>query len=154
MMAWWRSLLRCATVARMPGRRAEEHTPALCRCRDAPDAFDELYRALASRVASYFARRVRDEQLALDLACETFTVVFEQRHRFRGVTEEEQEVWLAYASTRFAITARASRRLVAAGAIPDDPHGRRSFTRVRVMASIVLLAASAYAAAVLMNTVS
>ena len=68
--------------------------PALRRSVDDAAAFDELYDALAQRVLVYFARRVLDGQLALDLTGETFALVFERRASFRGTTEEEQEGWV------------------------------------------------------------
>ena len=84
-------------------RRTEQDLPALRRAVDDPDAFAELYDALAERVLMFFSRRVFDGQLALDLTGETFAVTFEERARFRGGTVAEQEGFVfAIARTRLS----------------------------------------------------
>jgi len=84
-------------------RRTEQDLPALHRAVDDPDAFAELYDALAERVLMFFSRRVFDGQLALDLTGETFAVTFEERARFRGRTVAEQEGFVfAIARTRLS----------------------------------------------------
>jgi RNA polymerase sigma factor (sigma-70 family) len=84
-------------------RRPEQDLPALRRAVDDPDAFAELYDALAERVVVFFNRRVFDGQLALDLTGETFAVTFEERARFRGGTVAEQEGFVfAIARTRLS----------------------------------------------------
>jgi len=75
-------------------RRIEQDLPPLRRAVEDPDAFAELYDSLAERVLVFFARRVFDGQLALDLTGETFAVTFEERARFRGTTVAEQEGWV------------------------------------------------------------
>ncbi|MBI5105342.1 MAG: RNA polymerase sigma factor [Solirubrobacterales bacterium] len=67
---------------------------ALARsCEDA-DAFADFYAAHAERVLVFFARRVLDAELALDLTSETFARALEGRHRYRGRTDEEEQGWL------------------------------------------------------------
>jgi RNA polymerase sigma-70 factor (ECF subfamily) len=44
----------------------------------------DLYRAESERLLVFFARRVYDGQLALDLVAETFARAYEGRGRFRG----------------------------------------------------------------------
>ena len=69
-------------------------TPPLRRAADDAAAFDELYDALAEPVLVFFARRVLDAQLALDLTGETFAIAFQRRRSFRGTTQEEQDGWI------------------------------------------------------------
>ncbi len=42
----------------------------------------------------YFARRVFDAEIALDLTGETFAIALEKRDQFRGATAEEEQGWL------------------------------------------------------------
>lgn len=59
-----------------------------------PEAFVDFYRAHYDRIVAYFARRVYDAEVALDLTAETFAQAYIQRARFRGNTAPEAEAWL------------------------------------------------------------
>lgn len=76
------------------GRSPRASLPPLRRAVDDPAAFDELYDDLAERLLVFFARRVLDPQLALDLTGETFAVAFQRRRSFRGATVAEQDGWV------------------------------------------------------------
>jgi RNA polymerase sigma-70 factor (ECF subfamily) len=54
----------------------------------------DLYAAHAQRMLVFFARRVYDSQLALDLVAETFARAYEHRDRLRGDTPEEAIAWI------------------------------------------------------------
>lgn len=56
--------------------------------------FGAFYRAYASRVVVYFARRVFDAEVAADLTGETFAVAYERRHQYRGSSAEQEQGWL------------------------------------------------------------
>jgi RNA polymerase sigma factor (sigma-70 family) len=56
-------------------------------------AFSTLYAAEREAVLRFFARRVYDPQLALDLTAETFAQAFVGRKRFRG-TDDQVVGWL------------------------------------------------------------
>lgn len=59
-----------------------------------PEAFTEFYRSHYERIVAYFARRVYDAEVALDLTAETFAQAYLSRRRFRGSTHAEAEAWL------------------------------------------------------------
>jgi RNA polymerase sigma-70 factor (ECF subfamily) len=50
-----------------------------------PEAFCELYDRWAEPLLGFFARRVRDPDVAADLVAETLAVVFAKRSRFRDL---------------------------------------------------------------------
>ena len=56
--------------------------------------FADFYRDHVEALLGFFARRVYDPQVALDLAAETFAQAFISRDRFRGSTEEQASAWL------------------------------------------------------------
>lgn len=58
------------------------------------DAFVRFYRANATRLIAFFARRTFDPQVALDLTAETFAQAFAARRAFRGTRDEEAAAWL------------------------------------------------------------
>jgi RNA polymerase sigma-70 factor (ECF subfamily) len=58
------------------------------------EPFADFYDHMASAVLGFFARRVRDPQLAFDLTAETFAKAFEKRLTFRGASEGEAASWL------------------------------------------------------------
>lgn len=64
------------------------------RARVDPDAFGEFYDEQARRVVVFFARRVLDGELALELTAETFAQAFASRASFRGATSDEARAWL------------------------------------------------------------
>lgn len=59
-----------------------------------PELFADFYRDHVEALLGFFARRVYDPQVALDLAAETFAQAFISRDRFRGSTEEQASAWL------------------------------------------------------------
>lgn len=58
------------------------------------DGFASFYDRHADRLVGFFARRLLDPELALELTAETFAQAFEGRARFRGETESEATAWL------------------------------------------------------------
>lgn len=64
-----------------------------------PDDFSAFYRRHSVAVVRFFAGRVFDTQVALDLMAETFAQAFLARRTVRGSTEEELGGWL-YAIAR------------------------------------------------------
>ena len=57
-------------------------------------AFREFHAHHADALVRFFARRVYDPQVALDLASETFAKAFVKRGAFRGATGDEAAAWL------------------------------------------------------------
>lgn len=53
-----------------------------------------LYRRFSKDVLGFFARRVYEPELAMDLTAETFAEAFRSRNRFRGQTDDEAAAWL------------------------------------------------------------
>jgi len=65
---------------------------------------------MASGVLGFFARRVREPQVAFDLTAETFAKAFENRFAFRGSTEEQAASWLfAIARNELAMYSRSNK---------------------------------------------
>ena len=75
-------------------RRGAFDAPLLSRSVDDAGAFHDFYRAYVDRVVVYFARRVFDPEVALDLTGETFALALERRGQFRGSTWQEEQGWL------------------------------------------------------------
>lgn len=73
---------------------SESGESALARARSDAEAFNAFYDAYAQRMLVFFARRVYDVELALDMTAETFALAFERRRQFRGSTLEEEQGWL------------------------------------------------------------
>lgn len=82
-MAW-------KTLLGVPARRS----CALKRAARDADAFAEFYIQYAERVLSFFARRVLNIDIAMDLTSETFAQALAQRKQFRGSTVEQEQGWL------------------------------------------------------------
>ena len=53
-----------------------------------------LYDRLAPRLVRFFARRIFDAELAVELTAETFAALIVERGTFRGSTQAELEGWL------------------------------------------------------------
>jgi RNA polymerase sigma-70 factor (ECF subfamily) len=68
--------------------------PALRRAHVEPEAFADFYDQYAKRLVVFFARRLLDGEVALDLTAETFVQAFASRASFRGATEAEAQAWL------------------------------------------------------------
>jgi RNA polymerase sigma-70 factor (ECF subfamily) len=67
---------------------------AIFRSAREPEAFSCFYRAHDEPLLAYFARRVHDADLALELTAETFAQAYVGRDRFRGSTDAEAAAWL------------------------------------------------------------
>lgn len=72
----------------------ENLAQALRRSADEPALFGEVYEDLFDRVLAYHARRILDEEVALDLTAESFAQAYLGRVRFRGTTPSEAEAWI------------------------------------------------------------
>lgn len=57
-------------------------------------AFERLYEEHADGLLLWFARRVLDAEVAVDLMAETFAQAFVSRGRFRGEKEDDAARWL------------------------------------------------------------
>ena len=66
----------------------------LTRSKRDPRAFGDFYREQAVAITQYFARRVVDAEVALDLTAETFAQAYAGRRSFRGQTDAEARAWL------------------------------------------------------------
>ena len=92
--------------------RDEAHP--LVRSKDEPEAFTEFYRERYEPLVAYFARRVYDPEVALELTAETFAHAFIYRHHFRGDSQAQAEAWLYRIAerklARYAKRGRAERR--------------------------------------------
>lgn len=78
----------------------EQAVEALRRSRRDPEAFAAFYDEHAERLLAYFARRVYDCEVALDLTAETFAQAYIGRVRFRGSTNEAATAWLYKIASR------------------------------------------------------
>lgn len=58
------------------------------------DDFSILFESHSREVLRFFARRILDPELAMDLTAETFAQALISRRRFRGSTPEEAQAWL------------------------------------------------------------
>jgi RNA polymerase sigma factor (sigma-70 family) len=67
------------------------------------EGFVRLYERHAKAVLVFFARRIYQPEVALDLTAETFAQAFISRRRFRGHDDHEQAAWL-YAIARHQLT--------------------------------------------------
>lgn len=61
---------------------------------DSRDAFALFYERTAPELLVWFARRVLEPDLALELTAETYARAFKSRRRFRGSTDSEAFAWL------------------------------------------------------------
>lgn len=84
------TLVSWKTLLGAPARRS----CALKRSAEDPDAFAEFYALYAERVLTFFARRVMNVDLAMDLTAETFAQALAKRKQFRGSTIEQEQGWL------------------------------------------------------------
>lgn len=67
------------------------------------DHIAALYDKLSPQILRYLARRTFDPETAVDLMAETFARAITDRHRCRGVSEEEITAWI-YAIARNQLT--------------------------------------------------
>ena len=82
---------------------SESGVEALRRSADEPEAFAGFYDEHDTRLLTYFARRVYDPDIAMDLTAETFAQAYAGRRRFRGSSDGEAAAWL-YAIARRQLT--------------------------------------------------
>jgi RNA polymerase sigma factor (sigma-70 family) len=81
------------------------------------DVVVDLYRRLRPRLASFFLRRTRDPEAAIDLVAETFARALEHARRFRGGGDADPWLWgiarnvLAEHLRRHQVEQRTLRRL-------------------------------------------
>lgn len=68
--------------------------PALVRSRVDPEAFVEVHDEFAPALLRFFAIRVSDPQVAVDLMADTLATVYEHRDRFRGSSADEASAWI------------------------------------------------------------
>ena len=96
----------------MPATRSDDLSDAqlLVASQSDPEAFGALYDRWARPLLAYFARRVRDPEVAADLTAETMAVVFAKRMRFRD-TGAPASAWL-YAIAGHELSRYARRRTV------------------------------------------
>ena len=113
---------------------------ALARARHDPDAFAVFYDRYASRVLVFFARRVLDAEVALDLTSETFAQALKNRDQFRGRLEEEEQAWLFAIArtqlTRYWRRGRVEREALQRYAVDVPPLTDAELERVERMAGL------------------
>jgi RNA polymerase sigma factor (sigma-70 family) len=73
---------------------SETAVEALRRSSREPEAFVGFYDWHAQRLLAYFARRVYDADVALELTAESFAQAYIGRRRFRGSTDGAAAAWL------------------------------------------------------------
>ena len=66
----------------------------LARSDHDPPAFAEFYRRHERAVVAFAGRLVRDPELTIDVAAETFARAYEARHQFRGDGGATARGWL------------------------------------------------------------
>jgi RNA polymerase sigma factor (sigma-70 family) len=96
----------------MPASTSDVRSDAqlLVASQNDPEAFAALYDRWARPLLAYYARRIRDPEVAADLTAETLAVVFEKRSRFRD-TGAPASAWL-YAIASRELSRYARRRTV------------------------------------------
>ena len=73
---------------------SDEQLLAACSPRDAGDAFAEFYRRHERAVLAFHMRRVRNPEVAADLAATTFVEALAGRERFRAQRAGDAAGWL------------------------------------------------------------
>ena len=110
------------------------------------EAFDDLYVRHARNVLAYFARRVYDPEVALDLTAETFAQALEGRHRIRQNDEEDAARWLFgiahHLFTRYARTGRMRNRARARLGVELPGIGPDEYARIEELAGTERLRAT------------
>lgn len=106
--------------------KPEDPAGALRESAKDPEAFARFYDAHAEAVLAYFARRVLDPDLALDLTAETFAQAYLGRRRFRGSSQEAAAGWL------YKIAKRQLNRYLRKGAADQRALRRLGMERPRL----------------------
>jgi RNA polymerase sigma-70 factor, ECF subfamily len=78
----------------MRPRKTSECGAALAGSQRDPKKFEAFCVAVEPSLVQFFARRMPDVQVALDLCADTLVRAFEKRHDFRGNTDEQALGWL------------------------------------------------------------
>jgi RNA polymerase sigma-70 factor (ECF subfamily) len=79
------------------------------------EAFRELYERYARPLHGFFARRTRDDRVAVELAAETFAQAWLSRKRFRDVSGGSAGPWLFTIARRVLIRSVRHARVEAEG---------------------------------------
>ncbi len=124
-----------------PGWRPPRGSRSLfVRAREDPATFGDVYVEYRTTVLTYFARRVLDPELALDLMAETFAEVFSSIGRFRGTTEREGQAFLwSVARSRHAEWHRRGeieRRHLERIGVPVPSLGPEEYERIEQLADL------------------
>jgi RNA polymerase sigma factor (sigma-70 family) len=111
------------------------------------DAFGEFYEENAEAVVLFFARRVLDPDLALDLTAETFAQALLSRDSFRGSSRDEARGWL-YGIARHQLSqywqrGKAERRALARAGLAPPRLSEEDHDRVEELAGTARLRAAA-----------
>jgi RNA polymerase sigma-70 factor (ECF subfamily) len=113
--------------------------------RDLED-FNELYVRHARNVLAYFARRVHDPEVALDLTAETFAQALAGRHRLRRDGEDDAARWLFgiahHLFTRYARRGRLQTRARARLGVELPAIGPDEYARIEELAGTERLRAT------------
>ncbi len=110
------------------------------RAREDPASFGDVYSAHRHRVLRFFARRVLDPELSLDLMAETFAETFSRIGEFRGSTDAEGEAFMwSIARTQLALWCRrgeVERRNLERIGIPVPSLGVEEYERIEQLADL------------------
>jgi RNA polymerase sigma factor (sigma-70 family) len=112
--------------------------------------FVGFYGLYSERILRFFARRVYDGQVALDLTSETFAAAYLARARFRGKTDPEAEAWIFKIArrqfSRYLRKGAAERRALSRIGIDPPRADAEEIERIEEMASLGDLRAAVAAA--------
>lgn len=107
---------------------------------DQPEVFRSFYAERREPLLRFFAQRVYDPQLALDLCSETFAQAFLKRHRFRGSIGADATAWLYAIANRRLIDyyrkGEAEKKALKRLGIELAPAGRDELDRVEELADL------------------
>ncbi|MFN8149621.1 MAG: sigma-70 family RNA polymerase sigma factor [Solirubrobacterales bacterium] len=107
---------------------------------DQPHVFGSFYTERREPLLRFFAQRVYDPQLALDLCAETFAQAFLKRLRFRGSVDPDATAWLYAIANRRLIDyyrrGEAEKKALKRLGIELPPAGRDELDRVEELADL------------------
>ena len=105
-----------------------------------PEEFASFYARHADQLLVWFARRVLDAEVALDLTSETFAQAFVSRARYRGGSEREAAGWLygiaRHQLSRYLRRGRAETRALRRLGLEVPTLGEDDVARVERMADL------------------